>query len=196
MPTPSQLDLTAAQINTALNNAWDSDQQPALGQANLCNGDKIATAIATSVGAVSSDVATLAGRVTTLETTLEPYATFTKLSYSIGSGSQTISGYTEVDADNIASELSGVITLTAGVYQVSFVGVFTSTHNDDSTISAYVGSSVVSSILIKAAGVVDNIAASLIVQSSGSQTLKITSAGAPSNNATCPYTVISIRKIA
>lgn len=52
MPSPYQIDLTASQINTALNNAWDSDQQPALGQSNLCNSDKIAAAI---VGAVEAE---------------------------------------------------------------------------------------------------------------------------------------------
>ena len=132
MPTPSQLDLTAAQINTALNNAWDSDQQPALGQANLCNGDKIAAAISSAVGAVSSDVATLDGQVTALGgrvTALEGnglVATFTKASGSVNSTTVLITTYTETDADGIASESAGTITVTgSGVYLLFFNGKYT-----------------------------------------------------------------------
>lgn len=41
MPSPYELDLTAAQINTALNNAWDVDISPVLGSGRLVNSDSI-----------------------------------------------------------------------------------------------------------------------------------------------------------
>lgn len=75
MPDPYQLDLTSAQINQAVNAAYDSDRQPAAGQVTLCNGDKIAASIAASVGSsVGAEASTRAaadtaldGRVTALE---------------------------------------------------------------------------------------------------------------------------------
>ena len=124
MPDPYQLDLTAAQVNTAVNAAYDSDRQPAAGQTTLCNGDKIAAAIAGAVGVETSareaaDTA-LDGRVTALEGDLPTFAKFAKSNFSITLTS-LISGYTEVDADNIAAESSGVITVTgSGIYMVSY----------------------------------------------------------------------------
>lgn len=41
MPSPYELDLTAAQINTALNNAHDSGNPPASGSGKLVNSGEI-----------------------------------------------------------------------------------------------------------------------------------------------------------
>ena len=71
MADPYNLDLTAAQINTALNNAWDSDNAPSSGGANLVNSNKIHQFVTGLVGAETTareaaDTA-LSDRVDTLE---------------------------------------------------------------------------------------------------------------------------------
>lgn len=51
MPDPYNLDLTAAQINEALNAAYDSDKAPSTGDTNLVNSNRIALAIASESSA-------------------------------------------------------------------------------------------------------------------------------------------------
>lgn len=122
MADPYNLDLTAAQINTALNNAHDSDKAPASGHANLVNSNKIHEFVTSQVGNEASareaaDTA-LESRIDDLEA-VPVWARFTRSFQNIVTG--VFSGYTEEDTSNIASASSGVITITgAGVYQVMF----------------------------------------------------------------------------
>ena len=138
MPDPYQLDLTAAQVNTAVNAAYDSDRQPASGQTTLCNGDKIAAAIAASVGTVVSDVATLDGRVTALETTPALAKAWFIGKSSSTSSNITVSGYSgggTTDAGVISIDTStGVMTVnTAGTYRISADGSFMCDTGDSSS---------------------------------------------------------------
>lgn len=54
MPSPYQLDLTAAQINTALNNAHDSGNPPASGSGKLVNSDQIHEFVTNQVAAANA----------------------------------------------------------------------------------------------------------------------------------------------
>jgi len=127
MPDPYQLDLTAAQINEAVNNAFDSDRLPAANQTTLCNGDKIAASIDSKVGALATQVTALAARVTDLEGGEISISTATFTKDSITATSDTlVSGYTKTETGEagIASESSGTITLSGsgGVFLVLFSG--------------------------------------------------------------------------
>lgn len=55
MPTPYELDLTAAQIKTALNNAFDSGNPPTSGSGKLVNSDQIYSFVTTYVPTYVSD---------------------------------------------------------------------------------------------------------------------------------------------
>jgi hypothetical protein len=145
MPDPFPLDLTAAQINTAVNAAYDSDRQPAAGQTTLCNGDKIAAAISSAVGAVVSDVSTLNGQVTALDgrvTALEASPSLAK-AWFVGKTSSTqstitVSSYSgggTTDAGVISvNTTTGVMTVnTAGTYKISVNGSFSCTTTDSSS---------------------------------------------------------------
>lgn len=119
MPDPYTLNLTAAQIDAALQAANDSDQAPAASSTNLVNSGRIYTAIQAETTARTAADAALDGRVTAVEAP-PVFAKFSKDDFSFSSN-LTISGYTEVDPDGIASESSGVITVTGtGVYMVVY----------------------------------------------------------------------------
>lgn len=126
MADPFNLDLTAAQINTALNNSWDVDNQPISDSGKLVNSKNIHEFVTGLVGdeATARENAddALSGRVDTLEGSSPVWARFTKASQSMSIYSTDVfQGYTEEDPSSIASESSGVITVTgSGVYQVMF----------------------------------------------------------------------------
>ena len=132
MAVSFQLDLTASQVNQAINAAHDSDQAPASGDTNLVNSDKIAAAIAASVGTVVSDVATLDGRVTTLEG-----ASISSAAYVFADGTYTTtgvlgasSGWSTLKSSSFCALSSGVVTISSsGVYVVMVSGTFTETDN-------------------------------------------------------------------
>lgn len=54
MPSPYELDLTAAQINTALNNAHDSGNPPESGSGKLVNSDQIHSFVTNQVESLLS----------------------------------------------------------------------------------------------------------------------------------------------
>jgi len=131
MADPYNLSLTAAQIDTALLAASDSDKPPSSGATNLVNSNRIYQAIQAESSARTSADSALDARVSALESLNEP-AFFSKTS---GSASATglISGYTETDTSGIASESSGTITVTgSGLYLIGFYGVYSESDLDNS----------------------------------------------------------------
>lgn len=123
MPSPYNLDLTASQVNTALNAAFDSDRQPALGQTTLCNGNKIAAAIAASVGAESS---TRADADTALDASISSLSMKSSIGVSrISEASTTSSNYEGIsgfsstfEIGDISATSTAISVDTAGFYRV------------------------------------------------------------------------------
>jgi hypothetical protein len=138
------LSITGAEIDSALGKVHSADTTPTNGSTDMVTSGGVYTAInnlslANLAGsALVTESEGIAGNDndTTIPTSaaVKDYvdtstptvsvASFTKASGSKGS-TGLITGYSESDADGIASESSGTITITgAGTYLVNFGGVF------------------------------------------------------------------------
>jgi hypothetical protein len=123
MADPYNLSLTASQIDTALLAASDSDKAPASGATNLVNSNRIYQAIQAEASARTSADSALDSRVTALEAAKasNQYIVYSLPDQTFSSTKNPLTGWTEVqDPDGRCSESSGIFTLSAGTYLITF----------------------------------------------------------------------------
>jgi len=194
---------SADQIKTVIDHGVNSKATIEGTSANFVQEKAVAQVqsdLAADIADNAADIATNAAAIAGISTAL-PFATFTHAAGNTGD-TGAIGAYTEVDDGNIASHASGIVTLTAGSFLVSWNGSFAEEDNDTTdyyTVHARVDSTNIASIVVNETGsyaTFTGFSATTVITSVGSKTVSFYAQEVPHTVLFWQNLTITIVKIA